>query len=369
MVATRRTHWLDAARSLAIVLVVMCHSVEAYFALNREFVSGLDFASKGFAFVVFNLGRIGVPLFLFISGFLLLDRDWTPKSIMAFWKSRWLPLLLCVETWVVLYNVFLWSNGHPIEIKRMICNMLFVGRIDMKHFWYMPVILGLYLFLPIMGLALKQLKPRTVAFPLAVVSLYAFGIPIVAQIFDTLHKTIKPMAFLDLGFSGGIYGIYLIFGWCVKRGAFKKLSAPALGLIALASFLGCVLLQTWCYENGSAYNVWYNNGLLLLCGLSLFELFSHLPNRLFVRRPDCEELACERTMFGRACYCISYYSFAIYLVHYPILLVLTPYIDQIPIMPSAKTAVAFCALLTTSLAASWLLSKIPRVGKPLLYLK
>ena len=35
--------------------------------------------------------------------------------------------------------------------------MLFVEKLDMSHFWYMPMIVGVYLFLPIMGSALHTL--------------------------------------------------------------------------------------------------------------------------------------------------------------------------------------------------------------------
>ena len=67
---------IDTLRAIGILCVVMCHSVEGdIYTLNLEGMNGLSLVSKIFAFTMFSIGRLGVPLFLLISGYLLLDKE------------------------------------------------------------------------------------------------------------------------------------------------------------------------------------------------------------------------------------------------------------------------------------------------------
>lgn len=369
-----RIHWLDAARTLAIIAVLTCHSVEGIYSLNLDSMSSASQASEAIAFIGFTFGRIGVPLFLFISGYLLLDRDWNRASCVRFWKRRWLPLLLCVEIWIVIYSIFLMFAGNPISVEKTLRTMLFVDNIPMGHYWYMPMILGFYLFLPIMGIALRKLDVKTIAFPLVVVSIYALGVPVAKQIVNAVGTdSVGLAARLDLGFSGGVYGIYLILGWCAKKGAFKKLRAPTLTAATATLFALCVAFQLWCYGSDVQYNIWYSNGLLLLCSLALFELFSRLQKKLFTYTPPCDDIipdeSSKLTLFGRITYWLSYYSFAVYLTHFPLRMLILPFFKQLNLPMSIRALALFAFTLVTSLCLCWILSKIPRIGKALLYLK
>lgn len=66
---------LDITRTIAILCVVFCHSVESIYKFNLSFARGLSTISKSFMFISFTMGRLGVPLFLFLSGFLLLQKQ------------------------------------------------------------------------------------------------------------------------------------------------------------------------------------------------------------------------------------------------------------------------------------------------------
>ena len=49
------------------------------------------------------------------------------------------------------------ANWRRNQHSNVLRTMLFVEKLDMSHFWYMPMIVGVYLFLPIMGSALHTL--------------------------------------------------------------------------------------------------------------------------------------------------------------------------------------------------------------------
>jgi len=72
----KRIESLDLLRSLAIISVVICHSTETGFQL---YDSSVNFSVMGriAGLCLYTIGRIGVPIFFFLTGFLLLDRDYS----------------------------------------------------------------------------------------------------------------------------------------------------------------------------------------------------------------------------------------------------------------------------------------------------
>ena len=104
-----RQEWLDAARALGIALVVLCHSVETYYRpvlLGQKRVGILPWLAENFMFFA---GRMGVPLFLCISGVLLLGREYQAKQ---FYKRSLLPLVLTTELWIVINYLFVCSPAQ-----------------------------------------------------------------------------------------------------------------------------------------------------------------------------------------------------------------------------------------------------------------
>ena len=88
-------------------------------------------------------------MFLFLTGYLLLDRDYDISRINRFWRKNWLALFMTTEIWIVLYDVFLrvfhfqhWST------KGILKDMLFLNQVHIGHMWYMPMIIGLYVCIP-----------------------------------------------------------------------------------------------------------------------------------------------------------------------------------------------------------------------------
>ena len=80
----QRIQWLDAMRAFAALTVILCHCVENIYRLTPEVMVHFSLRSVVFAFASFTLGRIGVPLFLFITGYLLLDRTGTIPAAFTF---------------------------------------------------------------------------------------------------------------------------------------------------------------------------------------------------------------------------------------------------------------------------------------------
>lgn len=76
----KRIAWLDYARSIAIFSVVVIHSLEMVYKMDFADLMKIGEVSLLFRDIVFAFGRTGVPIFLALTGFLLLDRDFSTSE-------------------------------------------------------------------------------------------------------------------------------------------------------------------------------------------------------------------------------------------------------------------------------------------------
>lgn len=294
-----------------------------------------------------------MPLFLMISGYLLLDRDYTDQKCKGFWKKNLLRLFICTEIWFTIYIIFLnIHDDQPFKLEYLIEELLFVRRVNMSHVWYMPMIIGMYILFPYVSKAIRSFDTKKLLFPIVIFTLYSFVAPFADDILQVYHY--DPLSIeLALGFSGGAYGIYFMIGYLVKKDFFKNLSIPCLMLITVVSFIITVSYQLWMYRHNTPYSVWYNNPILLICTASLFILISKL----------------KKVYVYKAVYFISYFSFAVYLIHN---IVKSIFIDRIRDMSCSlplKVVILWCIIVAVSFPVAWIIKHIPKIGKYILYLK
>lgn len=97
----KRILWLDYARCFAIICVVFIHSVERiYNAYDMQETAQMAAGSLLFRDAAFAIGRLGVPVFLAISGYLLLDPfdllSHSPTPIVFFSLSLFFLILTAI---------------------------------------------------------------------------------------------------------------------------------------------------------------------------------------------------------------------------------------------------------------------------------
>ena len=80
-----RQPWLDMLRMIAILSVVLCHCIEGVYSFDVTSMQVLGTVKKSFAILMYTLGRVGgVPLFLMLSGYLLMGREYDTKGCIRF---------------------------------------------------------------------------------------------------------------------------------------------------------------------------------------------------------------------------------------------------------------------------------------------
>lgn len=147
MIAHKRIVNLDIERVLAIMCVVLCHSVELIY--NMDFKAWTTLSSKAqiYRTIMFTIGRLGVPIFLLLSGYLLLSRKYeNDEDIFKFYKKNLLSLLITTEIWTVIYNIFFcFYNKSSFNVTDFIKEAIFVKEVPIMNMWYMPMIIGIYI--------------------------------------------------------------------------------------------------------------------------------------------------------------------------------------------------------------------------------
>lgn len=163
----QRIEWVDILRFIAIFLVVCCHCSDP-FNIAPEARSNPEYGFWGSVYGSFL--RPCVPLFVMITGLLLLP---VKASMGDFYKKRLLRIAVPFLIWSVLYNLFPWITGvlglpsttisdffayaSPEasqsfgDAMRSIVLIPLNFNVYTTHLWYIYMLIGLYLFMPVLS--------------------------------------------------------------------------------------------------------------------------------------------------------------------------------------------------------------------------
>lgn len=349
--STKRFIWIDYLRCIAIICVILCHVTETTVSLS---IGNYFDISSGYniPLVFFAIGRIGVPFFILITGFLLLDREYNKEKRISFWNKRVIHLFIIVEIWLAIY--FFWYQFYektPVSMGDYIKEMLFLRNCDMSHMWYMSMILGVYIFIPFVSIVLRNVEVNHIIFIWGICVVYSFGIPTLNIILNILNRENASMQ-LSLEFGGGVYGCYLIAGYLIKNDILKKIRNSILILTAFVCIVLLCGLEVFSYRNGITYNAWYDCIFLLIIGMCLFEFCSRL------------ELKSNRVIeFG------SKYSFGVYLTHNMVRAFIMKNIVFDSVNKIVMIVIYEILVIVISYIVTFAISKIPKIGKYILYIK
>ena len=146
----------DIIRVIALLMIVMVH-ISAYIVTVFPGTSEAEW----FVGNLFNgLSRAGVPMFIMLSGALLLNED-KPIKTKQFYKNSLLPISLLTISWIVAYGLFYAVvlpalKGNPISVSDFLYYILFFKGSDYTHLWYMLMVMGMYLAIPVLRLFVKR---------------------------------------------------------------------------------------------------------------------------------------------------------------------------------------------------------------------
>ncbi len=221
------------------------------------------------------LVRFAVPVFVMITGALLLHREY---ELTDFLKKRFTRILWPFLFWSLVYIGYSWYNEEITFTNdvwaniRLILHQLKYGAF--YHLWYVYMLLGLYLFIPIISKFVRNAAEKEV--------MYFLLVWFVVMLFSQPYLSrFQPQ--IDVRYFSGYIG-YLVLGHYL---AYRELPQKNLKTGLIVFFFLCLAgitagtylltvktnnLSTIMYEPLGPFIVLFSSGIFLLARVTIFRL-------------------------------------------------------------------------------------------------
>ena len=271
---SQRLFPIDLLRVLACFLVVHQHCAQQFYAITGKVEVGDDTFFVG---INSALGRISVPLFVMVSGYFLLPMRGTLKNFMQRRLSR---IVAPFIVWYAIYCVFFifYSGDSPMQAVANFFGLFVNFMGPLEHLWYIYMIIGLYLIVPIISPWVERASKREL-------QLY-LGLWLISGFLPYLHAYVSPemwgecfwnsnsMMYWFTGFGG-----YMLAGHYLRRfGAFSVLGSIVMIVIGWIPTSVLFIHRMFQYNDFEHLEMSFNFGSLgvILMSLGVFSLFMHL---------------------------------------------------------------------------------------------
>lgn len=153
-----RIVFLDFLRVIACFMVIVVHSCEFFFIGEN----GINIRSEVDGFwvsIIDSALRSSVPLFVMASAYLLLPLK---EDTTSFFKRRFIRVVIPFIIWSVLYAVLpcTWGALTLSQAGENLTHLLFNFNGASGHLWFVYMLIGLYLFMPVISPWLKEVSRK-----------------------------------------------------------------------------------------------------------------------------------------------------------------------------------------------------------------
>ena len=340
---------LDVLRIIAIVGVVAIHTF-SWVVTNPEQVGSVQRAVA----IAVDLGFVwAVPVFVMISGALILRPSTFARGIPSFYRSRALRLVPALIFWNLVY-LFI-AKWFLLDVRpslRGLVEMTMDGRFY-TQLYFLWIVLGLYMVAPVLAAFLKDGGTARALITAGVALVWAvvvFTLPITV---DALFGVQRPIAvsFLLLWLP---YVGYFLAGYALSLVELRRWMVWS----ALAVAVATGALTIWQYASRGSVPlldalspVSYYGPIVAVLSVAVFVFFVGAFDTVAFR---------ERT--ARVITTLSNASFGVFLVHLLVVAVMFRFLPNWTDGSSlARAAIGFGFVLVVSYAISISASKIPFV--------
>jgi surface polysaccharide O-acyltransferase-like enzyme len=231
--------WLDNLRILSTLAVVIIHSsVNILFKFEKVSLEHWWVANFYDGFF-----RFCVPIFVMLSGALILPKE---EEIPVFLKKSFQRILLPFFFWHSVYMFFNWQvryRGKHFNFDQGLAWIIkqFQGY-SSYHFWYIYMLIGLYLFIPIIGKWIRKASEREIEYFLGI---WLISLLINYSEFWGFSATVK------LPYFSGYLG-YLVLGYYLRFKNFHPQKTLVFSILAI--ILGSLITLFGAYWETAAAN-------------------------------------------------------------------------------------------------------------------
>ena len=341
----KRNHSLDVIRIAAVLAVVMIHCC-APFVTNYE----PHMAEFVFGNVFDSMARMGVPLFLMLSGALFLDerREITLKGIVTKnVKNLAILTILWAAAYSLVYNVLVLSmKGSSVHTEVVIDGIL-NGH---GHMWYLYMTMGIYVITPFLRKIVRRENRELVLSFILISFAVQFLLPTVGQLCPENPGIAFLLTWIDkfhLDFFDGYITYYLLGWYIVHVGITEKHQKTIVYFTGLAALAFIICYAQFTGDHEAVYE--YIGAPVFLYSVSIFLLLNDI-------KFNFNERAANITAE------LSKLSFGVYIIH---VLVLDTFNKILPYSGHCAFSlpVRFVTVSGCSFLCIYVMSKIPFIKK------
>lgn len=341
----KREFALDLLRVLACFLVVWQHITECYY-INPDMSVPTHEGMRLIGWMN-SMTPIEVPLFVMISGYFLLPLK---MDVGAFFKRRFTRILIPFVVWCVIYAAYyMVSRGDTfLDFMRNVAHIPVNFGVEIGHMWFIYMLLGLYLLVPVLSPWLEQCTKRQLQ---GYLGLWAFTtfLPYIhlwfPQVLGECFWNPTPMLHYFTGFAG-----YFVLGYYIKR--YGALSVRSSWLMLIGAYLFTVAVYQYRLDKVSLVPdlevCWRFCGInIAIMAYAVFSLVSRISWK-------------GTGVWWRWISHVSGLSYAIYFVHLMMVFVWHDTLGELLKHVYFQIPILTVGAFLSSYGVVWILSKLPK---------
>jgi len=253
---------VDLIRTVAIIAVIVLHTTTDGTSFDPQ--EPLAVWRWWFVDVYQSMSRVGVPLFAMLSGALLLQ-PYKTESLSVFFKKRWARIGLPFLFWGAIYFAWTFFTDPEAFTSSYIIQSVLSG--PYWHFWYLYMLIGVYLFTPLLRVMVAHADRKLIKYLLIVWLLGAILVPI-PSLFGSYHLS-SNVFIIPMWVGYFVLGLYLLDAK-VRRSTLLAclllgLASTAVGTYFMAATFGGT--QTYFFQD-------YFSPTMILASVTLFMLLN-----------------------------------------------------------------------------------------------
>jgi len=208
--------WVDWMRAVATVGVVLLHTASPLLYMYNTLPESHWWVGN----IYDSMLRMCVPLFFMISGFLLLQKDYSLKTFFLKRVNKVLLPLLAWSVFFILWNVYIQHNSS-LSISSFFS---IFHKPAYYHLWFLYALIGIYLAVPLLRVIVQYGEKTVLHYGVALWFITASLAPMV-------EKFAEVKVGIDLRFMAGYSGFFLL-GWILGKHSLSSRQAITASVLA-----------------------------------------------------------------------------------------------------------------------------------------
>ena len=209
--AVPRNYGLDILRVIAAYMVIQAHAGEFCFISNGGKITNI---TEAYRVGWYNpICIMSVPWFVMISGFFLFP----VTNVALFFKKRFSRIAIPFVLWCIFYAAYYYFRGY-VDLHTTLVNIASIPLnygAKIGHLWFIYMLLGIYLFAPVLSPWIQSATKKNMEFYLAlwaVTLMLPYIHLFIPEVWGETFWNHTPMLYYFSGFLG-----YVVLANYIKR--------------------------------------------------------------------------------------------------------------------------------------------------------